>query len=439
MNRRRVVLAAILVVAFALRLAWALFVVSATRWSFAWDASFYDGLARDLADGRGFLWNRQAPTAYMLPGYPFLLAGAYWLFGKHLLVAKLVNVVLATWTCFFTYRIGSHAYGPRVGLLAAAIFACFPGDIYFASTTLSDVPFVCVLTGSLWAGLVWSDRAPPRAAGRWLLLGALLGIAALIRGVAALFAGVFCAAWWLGGCPGRVVVRRTGWLLGGTALAIAPWAIRNLIVLGSPILLSTGAADVLFNSHSEHAGGGREPGMHHIRARTFPELMHLPRPEQEVALSRAQLRYAVDYAFRHPLRELRLAPARLAHLYQHDHAAFRFLAGPEPGVRGRPGNAILAEPWKSALAAVANVYFFAVAAIALVGFVLSWSRVWRRAWLVPLAVAYFQLVHAFLFLGEPRYHAPLVPLFCVLAALALDRAVRGRPAREAGVVSASLP
>lgn len=418
-DRRGVALAAILAVAFGLRLAWALGVASATRWRFAWDASFYDRLARELLEGKGFLWHSGEPTAYMLPGYPFLLAGAYGLFGDDLLVAKLLNVGLATLTCFFTYRIGLRAYGPRVGLLAAAIFAVFPGDIYFASTTLSDVFFVCVLCGSLWACLAWSDREAQRGPGRWLLLGVLSGIAALVRGVAVFFPVVFSVAWLLDLGSGRVVVQRVFWLAVGLALTIAPWTIRNQLAMGSPILLSTGGGDVLFNSHSPPVAGGPTPGMMAFRKETFPELFRLPRPEQEVALAKAQTRYALEYAWSHPLRELRLAPARLYQLYRHDYAAFDFLARATPGRRGQPGNALLAGAWRNRLALLANGYFFTVAAIALVGFVYSWSRAWRRAWVLPLTVVYFHLVHAFIFLGTPRYHAPLVPLFSVLAALAL--------------------
>jgi hypothetical protein len=92
-----------------------------------------------------------------------------------------------------------------------------------------------------------------------------------------------------------------------------------------------------------------------FREETFPDLMRLPRPEHEVAIAKAQTRYALEYAGSHPLRELRLVPARLYHLYRHDHAAFAYLA------------------------------------------------------------------------GSTRYHAPLVPLFSVFAALALARPLSGFP------------
>jgi 4-amino-4-deoxy-L-arabinose transferase-like glycosyltransferase len=416
-----VALAAILTVAFGLRLAWALGVASATRWRFAWDASSYDRLARELLRGKGFLWHTGEPSAFLLPGYPLVLAGAYGLFGDDLLVAKLLNVGLATLTCFFIYRIGLRAYGPTVGLLAAAIFAVFPGEIYFASTTLSEVFFVCVLCGSLWAWLAWSDGAAQRGPGRWLLLGALLGIAALTRGVAIFLPAVFAVAWLLDLGRGWVVLQRVFWLVVGMALAIAPWTIRNQLSLGSPVLLSTGGGYVLFNSHSPVANGTQGLFVKAVRERTFPELTRLPRPELEVEFGKAQMRYALEYAWSHPRRELRLAPVRLYHLYRHDHAAFAYLAEYTPERRDQPGNAVLAEPWRNRLSRLADGYFFTMAAIALLGFVYSWSRAWRPAWVLPLTVVYFHLVHAFIFLGVPRYHAPLVPLFSVHAALALAR------------------
>jgi hypothetical protein len=274
---------------------------------------------------------------------------------------------------------------------------------------------------SLWAWLAWNDGPAQGGPGRWLLLGALLGVAALTRGVAVFFPAVFAVAWLLDLGLGRAFLRRVLWLAVGVALAIAPWTIRNQLSMGSLIPLSTGGGYVLFNSHSPIANG-TQPYFLRFRNKVFSELLDLPRPEREVAFSKAQTRYALEYAWSHPRRELRLVPARLYHLYRNDHAAFEYLAGPRPGLRGQPGNAILAEPWKRRWAALANGYFYTVAAIALVGFVCSWSRGRRRAWVIPLTVAYFNLVHAFLFLGQPRYHAPLVPLFSLLAALALVRA-----------------
>jgi hypothetical protein len=50
------------------------------------------------------------------------------------------------------------------------------------------------------------------------------------------------------------------------------------------------------------------------------------------------------------------------------------------------------------------------------------SRRRPAAWILPLAVLYVTALHGVLFAGDPRFHAPLLPAFAVLAAAALLRA-----------------
>src|SRR6185503_13338871 len=122
-----------------------------------------------------------APTAHWPPGYPLLLAGVYWLFGPSLLAAKLANAVLATVAVVLTYRIGCELGRPRVGLVAAAILALFPGDILFSPTILSETLFGTLFSASLWLFLRWTNRGDARAA-TWFAFGLLLGGATLVRG-----------------------------------------------------------------------------------------------------------------------------------------------------------------------------------------------------------------------------------------------------------------
>src|SRR3954471_13948389 len=69
-------------VAFALRL---IFVIAATRPSYRVlnDAFFYHTIAESLVRGHGFSLISGAATAAWPPGYPFVLAGLYGVFGEH--------------------------------------------------------------------------------------------------------------------------------------------------------------------------------------------------------------------------------------------------------------------------------------------------------------------------------------------------------------------
>jgi len=68
---------------------------------------------------------------------------------------------------------------------------------------------------------------------------------------------------------------------------------------------------------------------------------------------------------------------------------------------------------------------------------------WREAWttteaVLPLTIAYVTFMHGVFFFGDPRYHAPLVPVFAILAAAglrALWRRVRRDSTRASGTLT----
>jgi len=57
---------------------------------------------------------------------------------------------------------------------------------------------------------------------------------------------------------------------------------------------------------------------------------------------------------------------------------------------------------------------------------------------LPLTIAYVTFMHGVFFFGDPRYHAPLVPVFAILAAAglrALWRRVRRDSTRASGTLT----
>jgi 4-amino-4-deoxy-L-arabinose transferase-like glycosyltransferase len=425
-QRRALRLAAVLLAAFGLRLAWALNVEPANKYTFAFDATFYDWTARLLLSGQGYLWITGEPTAYFPPGYSFLLAGVYGLFWPSLTVAQLFNVFLGTTTCLFTYLIGRQAYGETVGITGAAILAAFPSDVFSVSVTLSETAFGFALTGTLAAFLTMDRSDASRHPARWLVVGMLTGAATLVRGIALLVPSVYVACWWFRDGLSKPLWLRTLWLGLGFVAVIAPWTIRNWVVMGGPILVSTDGAYVLFNSHSPVAQGGQSFDMLQLRKELFGQYDDLPRQHKEVAMERAQMRYALRYMLTHPLEELRLWPERFRRLYMSDHWPYLWLGESIEGGHRR----LMAEPWQSRWARIADGYFYGVVALAAVGFVLAWLPGRRAGLVVPMTVLYFHLLYVVLFYGSPRLHAPFVPLLAILAALTL----RKRKAAESGDV-----
>jgi len=397
-------LLAVVAVAFALRVAAVLLVEVDPRARWGFDMSWYDGVARRLLTGFGYVGIDWAPTAHWPPGYPLLLAGIYWLFGPSLLAAKLANVLLATTTVALTWRIGCELGRSRVGVVAAAILALFPGDVLFSPTILSETLFGTLFSASLWLFLRRTNRGDARAT-TWLAFGVLLGAAALVRGTALVVLPAFTLAWLACGAG----VRRAAWwsaaALAGLALALAPWTLRNWVRLGYPILVGTNGVAALWVGQSDVATSDDilPPGP---APKSSPGI-EVRNPQFEVDVARARTREAFAWMAAHPGRVVAMIPAKVGRMYEDDRGAYPWIEG---GLQQ-----LLGPERRRWLDAVVDGYYFLVLALALVG-ARHFLTADHGAVLVPIAVAWFTLMHAVLFFGHARFHHPLLPLLSLMAA-----------------------
>jgi hypothetical protein len=173
-------------------------------------------------------------------------------------------------------------------------------------------------------------------------------------------------------------------------------------------------------AHSEIADGGYSQRLVTFRDELVAPFAQLPNPEREIAEWRFEMQRAFDYARTHPGRELSLIPRRLVNLYAHDHAALPWLTPkPAPGRKKPP---IFGPRRDRALAFAADWTFYALLLLALVAIPRTLDHKRPAAWILPGSLAYVTLLHGVLFAGDPRFHAPIVPLLALLAAATTLRA-----------------
>jgi hypothetical protein len=259
-----------------------------------------------------------------------------------------------------------------------------------------------------------------------------IGATILVRGTAGLYLAVPVAIFWLSRSFGAAF--RIGAVASaGLIVVVAPWTLRNLAVLGEPVIVSTQQVGMAMTfAHSEMANGGYSQRLVTFRDELVRPFADLPNPEREIAEWRFEMKRALAYAREHPLREISLIPRRLFHLYEHDHAALPWVTPrPEPGRKKPP---IFGPLRDRALALLADGAFYAVLALALVGLRRTCKRRRPAALVLPLALAYVSVLHGVLFAGDPRFHAPLSPLLAILAASALLRAELGEPPATAASI-----
>ena len=419
-HRRRLILLAIVAVAVLVRLAAVLLVEVDPRAHWSYDMSWYDGAARRLAKGWGYIGVDAAPTAAWPPGYPLVLAGVYLLVGPSILAAKLLNVLLAAGTVWLAYLIACELRRPVAGLVAAAILAVFPGWVLFAPLVLSEVLFVFLFCLALWLFVRWDARGGA-GTGSWLGLGVFLGATSLVRGVGFFLIPVFASARLLEGASWRAVSRLTLAAAAGVVIAVLPWTVRNHLRLGYPILIASDGAFALYVGNSPIATGYHDMTMREPYLERFDELIALPNPRGEVETVRAEMREALAWMARHPHRVAALVPAKVFYMWKDDRGARTWM---KEGLARR-----LSPEAQEALFGVVDVYYWAVLALALVGSRRFLPRDGAGAVVLPLTVAWMTVLHAVFFFGSSRLHVPLLPVLAIMAATEIVASLERRALR----------
>ena len=179
-------LAAIVSLALGVRLWWAL---SAGLSVPLVDPDDYTSMARALADGRHpWHWTFDAVRYwefYRAPLYQVFLS----LFTAHPdsfpLSAVIVNAFLDASLCLSFYWLGTSLHSRRAGIIAAGLYALWFSRITMIGSIRQEQLFLPLLVTG-FACLASACHRPDRT-GRWVLAGAVLGLAALTRSSVAYF------------------------------------------------------------------------------------------------------------------------------------------------------------------------------------------------------------------------------------------------------------
>src|SRR5258706_4475475 len=235
--RRHAAIGALLLIAFLIRLTWALLQPPQIDERLP-DQQEYLELAQNLLKGEGLkfyddrFW--QYVRAYRMPGYPLFIAA----FGASFRLVRLAQVLLDTLTVLATYLLARHWLTKTPSLLAAAAVAFNPFLIYFSALILSETLFTSLL---IW-GLLLLVAHP-----NFLLGGVILALSILVRPSAValpILMGII--AIFIHNTPGLIPPRRSWFRLPVATsmlllviIVLFPWALRNKLTLGHWVWLTT--------------------------------------------------------------------------------------------------------------------------------------------------------------------------------------------------------
>ncbi len=381
----------------------------------AGDAPEYNTEGKFIAAGHWF-WS-MAPygiahaSAWKAPLYPAFLGVLYAILGSHYVRVEVVQaLVLAPLTVLLSWWLARGVFGRRAGVATALIVAVYP-NIWQWDGLLYSESIAIPLT--LAALILCLER--PATIRRAALAGALVGLNLLARPSSILLIAGVAVAW----------LASAGWRRGAglaavgvlvAVLVVAPWTVRNAVVLHGflPISIQDAAGFGTFNSQA-----ASDP--------VFPYAWRLSVPQAERILDP-----------RRPLPDITMH-AKLEHLittYIKQHPASLVEAFFWNGLTRtwdvrRPSH-ILDEPHfegrSRALSAVGMVMWWIILVLALSG-LWRWRR--RRSFVLPVLALALAASIVYTTESGTRYRATLEPLAVVVACSAMPLLVRPSPLTSA--------
>lgn len=411
----------ILLVAADVRLLWVLGVPTDPLDGRFDDTVWYRGAAHFISIGEGYVNPYTGtPTAGWPPGYPYFLGGVFAIFGEGALQTYFANVALSLVVVAGVYALAHLLFGRGTAVIAGALVAVWPGQVFFMTLTLSE-PLFSALFVLAAVAMVLVVRARRHRFAPVIAFGVLTALAALTRGQGIILLPVALVAWGAGGMRWRSVALCGALAALAVAAVFTPWVVRNERLLGSPVLVATNVGPNMYIGNHEGASGRMwidDPRL------PQPENSHeLTQPEVEVAADAVAREMALDYMRAHPEDQPRLIWNKARALYESDATGLDWNSTWDEG----------RYEWQRAepmLRDVSNGFWFTVLALAGAGLLtLRRGALRSPAVALPLIVLAWTATHL-LFFGDPRFHYPLAFAFAILAARPLALAVEWAAARR---------
>ncbi len=386
------------------------------------DQQSYHMLAQRVLQGHGFtvaedwwpLTRAGEATAHWSYLYTLYLVGVYAVFGAQPLGARLLQALIVgiLWP-LLAYRLGRRLAGETTGLVAAGWSAAYPYFVYYGAALMTEPFYITAILASLELALTMAAQSVEpagrgRTAGRWALLGLILGIAVLLRQLFLVFVPFLVGYVWIAqlrrslqpgaGRLARRIIRPAAQSLlypaiavGVIALLIAPWTVRNAVAFNRFVLLNTNAGFAFFWANHPVYGAafvGILPADTPYESLIPRELRSLSEAEMDSAL----MGKGLEFVLQDPLRYIQLSISRIA-------AYFMFWPS---------GDSTL-------FSNVARVLSFAVALPFIVYGLIVAARRWRAWVLLYLFVGVYTAIHL-LSWALVRYRLPVDAVFLVFAA-----------------------
>jgi hypothetical protein len=369
-----------------------------------------------LTDGQGFSDPQTGqPTAYRPPLYTLLLAAVIRCGGSDIAIG-ITQMLLGAATVGLTIDAGCRLGLGRGSIVAGVLVAVDPILLYETSQVMTETLATFLAALCLWLCISPASRRTS------LLIGLVFGAACLCRPTFWAF-GVSAGSLWLVWLARSMIrsdrrdrseLRRAIITLAGVLAVVGPWAIRNFLVMGRPIITTTHGGYTLLLPHNPEYTRA-------VVEQPWSTVWQSPSFNNWLASIEGELA-----ALNPPLDHKHLDPQiELARDAWMNDRAWSYI-NQDRTTAVKAGLTLLGRMWNIAPASdvavrptrlrVAIGAFYIPVLVALLVGMFRTIPSGRQSWWLPAVMIFsFSAVH-FLYWADMRMRAPLVPAIALLAA-----------------------
>lgn len=252
---------------FLSRHRWLLIVALATfaiRASYLYELSLHFGFRVPIVDEKWHwewannilndsFWGEGA--YFRAPLYPYLLAFLSWITGGSIFFSKLLQSLFACGTAIFVYLMANKLFNRTTAIVAGLAYACYGTLVFYETMFLIPALFLFLLTWGMYRLISRSESTLMRT---WLVTGLIFGLAAIARPNVLLVVPLLMIWQFLRSSSASSLVTRLKFpvvLMVGVLMAVVPVTVRNAIVTGDFMLISSQGGINLHLGNNAYADG----------------------------------------------------------------------------------------------------------------------------------------------------------------------------------------
>jgi len=186
------------------------------------DAYEYDTIAWHLVQGAGYSIEQNIPASKRAPGFPFMLALIYFMFGHSYAAVTVFQSLIGAATCILIYYIARMIYDERVARASGLLMCFYPIIIAYTNLILSETLFIFLFSSTIFL-FMKSDYGEKRIF--LLASGFFLGLTTLTRATTVLYPFVLALVIFL--VKTRKPVLKSAMVFAVFIISMIPWTARN--------------------------------------------------------------------------------------------------------------------------------------------------------------------------------------------------------------------